>query len=215
MNPRIALLIDADNVSADEIDFAVKDASSRGDLLVRKAFGRLASIKAREAVLTRYNCTAEVAFEKEKNAADIYLAMTAEQLASRGKFEEIAILSHDRDFSSVATNIGRYGIRAVAYRRETVKTKNDKALFAQVFLPDHTEYKRDLNGFRTFVERQLKKAAKRDTSLSNLRAATQKVFGKGLPAELGAKDFPTLLSKAGFKRETTSGGVRDGRVRRK
>ncbi|MGI8841205.1 MAG: hypothetical protein ACR2F8_10580, partial [Caulobacteraceae bacterium] len=49
---RIAVLVDADNVESHQIEFALQQAATHGTVTLRRAFGRLASIRGRERALT-------------------------------------------------------------------------------------------------------------------------------------------------------------------
>jgi len=104
----IALLVDADNVSAENIAFALAEARKSGIVTIRRAFGRLTSIKGREKALMEMGFAAEVALPgaKSKDTADLLLAQYAVRLAERGVVDLIALVSSDSDFAAIAQGDG-------------------------------------------------------------------------------------------------------------
>ncbi len=118
--PRIAVLVDADNVQGEQIGFAMREIAAMGTIVVRRAFGRLASICAHEAILTELGFSAEVALPVAsggKNAADLLLAQYATRLAERRAVDAVAILSSDGDFAAVARGLAECGVKAIGFGR--------------------------------------------------------------------------------------------------
>lgn len=130
--PRVAVLVDADNVSGEQIGFVVAGAAECGRLVLRRAFGRLAAIAGKVETLTEHGFAAEVALplrSNGKNAADLMLAQYATRLAERRSVEIIALVSTDGDFAPVATGLAEAGIRTIGFgRRETPAAFRDACL---------------------------------------------------------------------------------------
>lgn len=119
---RIAVLVDADNVNEHNIDFAVSEAAKSGTVTIRRAFGRLSSIRGREKALTRMGFAAEVALPgaKSKDTADLLLAQYAVRLAERRAVDLIALVSSDSDFAAIARGIAESGVECIGYGRPDV-----------------------------------------------------------------------------------------------
>lgn len=117
--PRIAILVDADNVSAEQIAFALEDAAGRGQITIRRAFGRLSALKGRERALADMGFAAEVALPaaKKKDTADLLLGLYAVKLAARGAVEQVALVSSDSDFATIASAVAEAGIGTIGYAR--------------------------------------------------------------------------------------------------
>ncbi len=117
---RIAVLVDADNVQGEEIKFAIKEAQKHGSVTLRRAFGRLSSIKGCEAALTEFGFMAEVVFppaQSGKNAADLMMAQYAVRLAERKAVETIVLASSDADFVPVAIALAEAGVKTIGVGR--------------------------------------------------------------------------------------------------
>lgn len=118
--PRIAVLVDADNVRSSEIQFAAGRIAIQGRVVLKRAFGRLTSIRAHEQVLAELSFSAEVALPQVgsgKNAADLLLAQYATRLAERQAVDTVAIVSSDGDFAAVARGLTEAGVRVIGVGR--------------------------------------------------------------------------------------------------
>ncbi|HUF56405.1 MAG TPA: NYN domain-containing protein [Thermohalobaculum sp.] len=117
---RIAVLVDADNVESHQIEFALEQAAAHGTVTLRRAFGRLASIRGRERALTELGFSVEVALpaaRNRKDTADLLLAQYAVRLAERQAVDLIALVSSDSDFATIARGIAESGVPALGFGR--------------------------------------------------------------------------------------------------
>ena len=117
---RIAVLVDADNVESHQIEFALEQAATHGTVTLRRAFGRLASIRGRERALTELGFSVEVALPASRNrkdTADLLLAQYAVRLAERQAVDMIALVSSDSDFATIARGIAESGVPALGFGR--------------------------------------------------------------------------------------------------
>lgn len=106
----IALLIDADNISAKHIDDAITVLQKRGTIVERYIFGDWGS-----AHLSSWNSAIlkhalkqyqQNAYVKNKNATDIALVICAmELLYTRNNIDEYAIMSSDSDFTPLVQKL--------------------------------------------------------------------------------------------------------------
>ena len=140
--PRIALLVDADNAEPRHILFAMNLARQHGAIVLKRAFGRLSSINGHAGVLEKHGFTAEVAFPagNGKNAADLMLAQYATRLAERRVIEIVALVSSDGDFGPVATGLAEAGLHTIGFgRAETpAALRNACGLFVPIPTPAPT-----------------------------------------------------------------------------
>ncbi len=134
--PRIAVLVDADNVQSEQIRFATGEMTTLGTILLRRAFGRLTSIRAHEEILVELGFSAEVALPPAgsgKNAADLLLAQYATRLAERRAVDAVAIVSSDGDFAAVASGLAEAGVRAIGFGRPEAPQRLREA--CSIFVP--------------------------------------------------------------------------------
>ena len=120
MAVRVAVLVDADNVSNGQIEFAVAEAAKCGVITIRRAFGRVGSLQSRENQLGQLGFSAEAALPGtgSKNTTDFLLSQFAVQMAERGAIDLIVIVSSDSDFATVANGIGASGVPTLCIGRE-------------------------------------------------------------------------------------------------
>lgn len=100
--PRLALLIDADNVPAACADGMVNEAALHGQVVVKEAFGdfQLTSSEAWSRACEKHGI-GEVQLDRAlsgKNAADVALAIRAVDLLHRGEIDGLVLASGDTDF---------------------------------------------------------------------------------------------------------------------
>ena len=137
--PRIAILVDADNVQSGHIDFAVTRVRKHGAIVLKRAFGRLSSINGHSEKLEAHGFTAEIAFPagNGKNAADLMLTQYATRLAERRIVDIVALVSSDGDFGPIATGLAEAGLRTIGFGRADTPPalKNACGLFVPIPAP--------------------------------------------------------------------------------
>lgn len=117
---RVALLIDAENVSSAVVPDIFGKASGFGRLVIRRAFASYASENVRG---WRTSCYAGLGITpvhvptvtKGKNAADISLAIDAMEIALTGKANVICIVSSDGDFSMLGHKLRESGVKVIGF----------------------------------------------------------------------------------------------------
>lgn len=110
---RIALLIDAENVSLPCVDRAIKEMTGLGQIPVRRAYGNWAAPdlqgwkeKLREAAIRpvqQFGCA------NGKNASDIALVIDAMELLLTGRIDSFCIVSSDSDFTPLVMRLREDG----------------------------------------------------------------------------------------------------------
>ena len=107
--PKIALLIDADNVPASKIRIVLSEVEKYGVVTVRRAYGNW----SKESLKPWVNCLPAYAicpmqqfdYTKGKNASDVALAIDAMELLFTQPIDAFAIVSSDSDFTPLVVRI--------------------------------------------------------------------------------------------------------------
>ncbi len=106
---RLAVLIDADNASADIAQGLFDEIAGLGDANVRRIYGDFSSARTGgwTKVLQRFAIEPrqEFAYTKGKNASDIALVIDAMDLLHSGRFDGFCLVSSDSDFTRLAMRI--------------------------------------------------------------------------------------------------------------
>ncbi|MDE0191612.1 MAG: NYN domain-containing protein [Gammaproteobacteria bacterium] len=113
--PRLAILIDADNTSAKFADAIFKEVATLGEASVRRIYGdfsgtRLAAWKEKLshfAVIPHQ----QFAYTTGKNSSDIALVIDAMDLLHTGRFDGFVLVSSDSDFTRLAGRIREQGLQ--------------------------------------------------------------------------------------------------------
>jgi len=112
--PRLAVLIDADNVPASYAEAIFDEIASLGEASVRRIYGdwsdqRLKAWKDREAALGLV-ADQQSSNTKGKNASDIGLVIAAMDFLHSGRFDGFVLVSSDSDFTRLASRIREQGL---------------------------------------------------------------------------------------------------------
>ncbi|MGB0497488.1 MAG: NYN domain-containing protein [Rubricella sp.] len=201
---RIALLVDADNVEAENIRFAVEACQQRGDLVLRHAWGRVSAIKGRERVLGDLGFAAHVALpasRARKDTADLMLAQAAVRFAERDLVDIIAIASSDSDFVVIAQGIAEAGKRAIGFGRANTPSALKEACAEFVTFPDANERKESARaeiGPKDFakLERIIRSQADKrgEVRMQTLGTMLNRSFGGDYRKHFGVKTLAELLA---------------------
>ena len=204
--PRIATLVDADNVDAGSIRFAVEDARARGRVVIRRAVGRLSSIRGREKVLTDMGFSAEVAFSgarATKDTADLMIAQIGIRLAERGAVDVIALVSSDSDFATIARGIAESGAEVIGYGRANTPAAFREAVSTFVAFPEEAPISvdggaataRDVEKAKRIVTAQLDRKGRARTQ--TVGSQLNRAFEGNYKARFGVKTLHELVELLG------------------
>lgn len=195
--PRIALLVDADNVGEDDIRFALDAAMREGAVTIRRAFGRLASIKGREKALTAMGFAAEVALPgaKAKDTADLLLAQYAIRIAERRAVDIVALVSSDSDFATIAQGVAESGLVTICFGRGASPEALRAAATRFVPFPEAAAAAAEAEARGAARDDLAEAAAVIRASLGADGTARMNTIGTALSRALG-KDYKTQLGVA-------------------
>jgi uncharacterized protein (TIGR00288 family) len=111
---KVMLLIDADNVSVDVIEQAVKQLlADHGALHVRRAYCTAESALKHQQVFKRLSIRPMVNLAAGKNSTDIALAVDAIDLVLAERPDVVVIASSDSDFAPLVARLREKGCRVV------------------------------------------------------------------------------------------------------
>lgn len=110
----VALLIDADNASADHFDPVLTVLAELGTVNIRRAYGNWSkpALKgwANQAVTQAIEAQQQFDLTKGKNATDMKMTIDAMDLMASGRVTGFGLMSSDSDFTPLVTRIRQEGI---------------------------------------------------------------------------------------------------------
>ena len=113
--PRIAVLIDAENIAAEFAGAIIKRANSLGDLNIVRLFGDFTEIRLSGwldvARAAGYFTMLQLSGGRAKNSTDIALAIDAMDILYSGAIDAFCLVSDDRDFVPLAVRLRAAGKR--------------------------------------------------------------------------------------------------------
>ena len=118
MHARVALLIDADNISSEYAEVLFKHAASYGNVIIRKAYGTLRpGFPWGKDHLHKYGIepVARHTHRPGKNITDIALVIDAMDLMHRKVADAFCLASVDSDFSLLAMRLRQQGVKVYGF----------------------------------------------------------------------------------------------------
>ncbi|WP_240231514.1 NYN domain-containing protein [Devosia lacusdianchii] len=115
--PRIAVLIDAENVGCDITPIVLEQLRRLGVVQTACAVGDF-SLLTTWVPYARDNgieLVMQPSLGKGKNSADIRLTIEAMDLVHRGSVETVALVTHDRDFTPLALRLRDSGVTVMGF----------------------------------------------------------------------------------------------------
>ena len=110
--PRVMLLIDADNVSADVIEQAVqRTMAEHGAIHVRRAYCNAETALKQQTLFKRLSVRPMVNLSAGKNSTDIALAVDATDLVIAERPDVVVLVSSDSDFAPLVIRLREKGCR--------------------------------------------------------------------------------------------------------
>lgn len=140
---RLAVLIDAENVSPKIVDGLFKEMATIGNVVIRRIYGNFSEpcLKPWIEPIARYSIEKrqQDAITDFKNASDMALAVEAVVLNCENKCDGICIVSSDGDFTPVAREIRRHGMAVYGFGKKTTpesfKNACDVFTFIEKWMP--------------------------------------------------------------------------------
>lgn len=140
--PRLAVLIDADNIPARHIEAILDEIAGLGEPSVRRVYGDWSSSalgqwkeKARSLGLVMHQQSANT---RGKNASDIGLVIDAMDILHAGKVDGFALVSSDSDFTRLASRIREDGLQVIGVGEEKTPESLRKVCNRFIFIENIT-----------------------------------------------------------------------------
>lgn len=109
----VAILIDADNTEARKMELILKEVSTRGRIILKRAYGNWSKdiLSPWEEVLKKNAIKAVQQYDyvAKKNATDMALVIDAMDLLSTGLYGTFVLVSSDSDFTPLAIKLREAG----------------------------------------------------------------------------------------------------------
>ena len=138
----IAVLIDADNASANSIGQVFQEIEKHGNITCKKIYGDWGNVNIQgwQEALLKYaiDPMQQFAYVKGKNATDIGMVIEAMDLLYSSHYDGFCLISSDSDFTSLALRIRKNGVKVFGFGR-----RNTVAAFTKAC--DHFFYVEDLS----------------------------------------------------------------------
>lgn len=117
ISPRLAVLIDADNVPAKYAEAVLREVTAHGQPGLRRVYGDWSNdhIKGWIGKATEHGLLLhqESAFVKGKNTSDIGLVIDAMDILHQNRFDGFVLVSSDSDFTALAIRIREQGLSVI------------------------------------------------------------------------------------------------------
>ncbi len=142
-SPRLAVLIDADNVSAKIADGLFEEIAKIGEASVRRIYGDFSNprSKAWAETLSKHAIIPQqqFAYTTGKNASDITLVIDAMDLLHSGRLDGFCLVSSDSDFTRLAARIREQGVDVFGFGEqktpESFRQACRRFVYAENLLP--------------------------------------------------------------------------------
>lgn len=129
--PRLAVLIDADNATAQKAGKLFSEIEKRGNASIRRIYGDFSGTRLQKwigplvehAIVPHQQC----ANTSGKNSTDIALVVDAMDLLHSGRVDGFCIVSSDSDFTRLALRIREHGLPVYGYGNATAPQSFQKA----------------------------------------------------------------------------------------
>jgi hypothetical protein len=141
---RLAVLIDADNASAQIVEGLFEEIAKLGEASVRRIYGDFSSPRSKtwSDVLAKYAILPQqqFAYTSGKNASDITLVIDAMDLLHSRRFDGFCLVSSDSDFTRLATRIREEGVDVFGFGEKKTPESFVQAcrrfIYTENLLPD-------------------------------------------------------------------------------
>lgn len=186
--PTIAILIDAENVSADVVPHIFKKLSQSHQIILKRAYGDFSKnqLQKWKEIAFKHHIETIHRFSCSKNSSDIMLAIDAMDMLYQQKIDTFCLFSSDSDFSSLVLRLKQTQKQVIGIGKQSAN-QNYKSLFDQFITIDEPAITQNKT-----VAIPNKKAT--DDELNDLRLAYQraKKDNKGYVTQ---PHFASLISK--------------------
>lgn len=116
---RLAVLVDADNVSPDDLDDVLIHIAGLGDAIIKRIYGDLRDNRLKnwdeKAKQFGFVEIHQTVYTKHKNATDIAMVIDAMKILFNKQVDGFCIVSSDSDFTPLVNTIKEYSIKVFGF----------------------------------------------------------------------------------------------------
>lgn len=181
--PRVAVLVDGENVSADYAGRIITKSQLIGELLVKRVYGNVGNMKKWPSAPGFRMIHSGAG----KNATDILLAVEAMSLVLTKQVDAIVVVSSDRDFTHLATHLRESGHQIIGMGESKAPDAFRKSCVRFEVLP---ELSPESSPIATIMKPTV---AKRDRPVSIDDLIRDLINSKGADQEIGIAPLGTFL----------------------
>ena len=155
---KIALFIDADNVSSRFGKLLIDNLEKRGEVTVRRIYGNWEKTALRkwDDCILKYGLRTvhQIDFSTGKNATDMTLTIDAMDVLYKNQAKIFAIVSNDSDFTPLAVRLREYGIYVIGIGMKDTSTSFKSACSEYISLESlgENEVENNLSSTESSVE---------------------------------------------------------------
>jgi uncharacterized LabA/DUF88 family protein len=190
--PRIALLIDADNVSVDIVGQVLKRLVASGDRLQhRRAYGSVQKCGEFGEFCREHAIRFLPSTFAGPNATDIALAIDAVEMMLSDPVDEVVIVSSDMDYSPLIVRLRELGARVTGYGQEGKSGRDVERDYERVY--DHFTVMA-LDKSRTAAKAPVGRS--KSTTRTRAEPAQRRTTGVVVPMPLPASSPAPALAQA-------------------
>ena len=193
---KIAVVIDADNTQISKIADVLREVSTRGRIVVKRAYGnwRKDSLKNWEVEIKRLAIKAEQQFDyvTGKNATDMALVIDTIELLYSNIYDAFVIVSSDSDYTPLAIKLHESGVYVMGVGEkktpESFRNACDEFLF--------------LENISTVVEEELPTSPVSDAGEKNDIASIHNLLKKAWEAFQDEDGYTNVANAGNFIKRT-------------
>ncbi|HJQ07129.1 MAG TPA: NYN domain-containing protein [Nocardioides sp.] len=198
---RIALLIDADNAPAGKVADVLNDLATYGECSIRRAYGNWTKPELKAWIEELHESAIrpmqQFDLTKQKNAADMALAIDAVELLHSSQPDAFAIMSSDSDFTPLVHYLREKGRAVYGYGRASTPAPF-KSACTQFTIVDQL-------GEKAVAETPAKRASKKAEPKPSERAEAASLKGNARLIRLLRSAIELAADDDGFARVSTVG----------
>ena len=118
---RLAVLIDADNASAQTIDAILEETTKFGEAMAKRIYGNFVGDNGKWKVVINEHAIKpmqQFAYTTGKNATDGFMIIDAMDLLYTGRFDGFCLISSDSDFTALAIRLKKQGVTVYGFGKK-------------------------------------------------------------------------------------------------
>jgi len=143
---RLAVLIDADNASAQTIDAILEETAKFGEAMAKRIYGNFVGDNGKwKAVINEHAIKPmqQFAYTTGKNATDGFMIIDAMDLLYTGRFDGFCLVSSDSDFTALAIRLKEQGVTVYGFGKkqtpEAFRNACSQFIYVENLMPEPAE----------------------------------------------------------------------------